>query len=363
MAIPRIKVWSAGEVLTATDLNNEINNITTSIIAEPFVASQAIDVNGQLLILDANGDTLLDASTDNVIDVTIAGQDDFRFQANHFRALAGSDITLDDGNLTLTLGDITMTSGRILTTKGATIASSFSMVIPTDANSFDVSGVTTITSFTTTQAGAMFYARFTGAGLNITHNATSMISPWGRDYHTVPNEVLCFFSLGSGNYQFWSMNGPKERVGVTIEGNTAAAPAGYLDEETTVSRTTYAGLFAEIGTTFGIGDGSTTFDLPATKGRTIINVDGSLTRITAASTNGANADTLGGVGGAETHTLTIAQLAAHTHNIPTGGTLTAGGLNANGGAVTTDQVTESTGSGSAHSNTQPWMAKKKFIRF
>lgn len=46
-----------------------------------------------------------------------------------------------------------------------------------------------------------------------------------------------------------------------------AAPSGWLKADgTAVSRTTYASLFAAIGTTFGVGDGSTTFNLPDLRG-------------------------------------------------------------------------------------------------
>ena len=46
-----------------------------------------------------------------------------------------------------------------------------------------------------------------------------------------------------------------------------AAPAGYLKADgTAVSRATYAALFAAIGTTFGVGDGATTFNLPDLRG-------------------------------------------------------------------------------------------------
>ena len=111
MAITRVKSWTAGEVLTANDLNNEFNNVTNNALIEPVVLTQQFDVNGQLLLLDADGDTLLDASTNNVVDVTIGGADDFRFAANSFTALSGSSITLDSGNLTLTSGALTVTDG------------------------------------------------------------------------------------------------------------------------------------------------------------------------------------------------------------------------------------------------------------
>jgi microcystin-dependent protein len=49
-----------------------------------------------------------------------------------------------------------------------------------------------------------------------------------------------------------------------------AAPTGYLEADgTAVSRTTYAALFAVTGTTFGVGDGSTTFNLPDLRGEFI----------------------------------------------------------------------------------------------
>ena len=55
---------------------------------------------------------------------------------------------------------------------------------------------------------------------------------------------------------------------------TASAPTGYLlCDGTAVSRTTYAGLYAVIGTTYGIGDGTTTFNLPNMKGRVPVGYD------------------------------------------------------------------------------------------
>jgi phage-related tail fiber protein len=49
-----------------------------------------------------------------------------------------------------------------------------------------------------------------------------------------------------------------------------AAPIGYLEASgAAVSRTTYAALFAVVGTTFGSGDGSTTFNLPNLRGEFI----------------------------------------------------------------------------------------------
>jgi microcystin-dependent protein len=106
------------------------------------------------------------------------------------------------------------------------------------------------------------------------------------------------------------------------------------------------------------------------RGRVPIGVDtmGGLdaNRITSASTNGANADTLGGAGGTEIHTLTTAEMPAHTHT-ERNNTTTAGAGNsfavatATATIVNNDLATGSTGGGGAHSNTQPWVAYNYII--
>jgi microcystin-dependent protein len=93
----------------------------------------------------------------------------------------------------------------------------------------------------------------------------------------------------------------------------AAAPTGWLlCDGTAVSRTTYADLFAAIGIVYGAGNGTTTFNVPDGRGRTLI---GSGTGDAADAT----AHALGSKTGTETHTLTTAQLAAHSHGITDAG--------------------------------------------
>lgn len=92
-----------------------------------------------------------------------------------------------------------------------------------------------------------------------------------------------------------------------------AAPNGWLVcDGAAVSRTTYAALFAIIGTTWGAGDGSTTFNLPDLRGRALVGRDptGTVLPSWAAS--------VGGKGGSQTVTLTTAQLPAHNHSASTG---------------------------------------------
>ena len=81
----------------------------------------------------------------------------------------------------------------------------------------------------------------------------------------------------------------------------ATAPGGWLlCQGQTVSRTTYAALFTAISTTYGTGNGSTTFNVPDFRGRTPVGLDSSQTEF----------DTLGEAFGAKTHTLVSAELAS-----------------------------------------------------
>jgi microcystin-dependent protein len=99
-------------------------------------------------------------------------------------------------------------------------------------------------------------------------------------------------------------------------GSSAPNTAFALPFGQAISRTTYASLFALIGTTFGVGDGSTTFSLPDLRGRAIFGLDNmggsAASRITVAGGN-FNGTTLGATGGAENHALTQAEMPSHTH--------------------------------------------------
>lgn len=108
-------------------------------------------------------------------------------------------------------------------------------------------------------------------------------------------------------------------TGAVLDFAGTTAPEGWLlCYGQAVSRETYANLFAIIGTTFGAGNGSTTFNLPDCRGRVGAGKDDmggtAASRLTTAgaSINGA---TLGASGGAQTHALTAAQNAQHSHGV------------------------------------------------
>lgn len=114
---------------------------------------------------------------------------------------------------------------------------------------------------------------------------------------------------------------------------TTTAPSGWLlANGDAISRTTYSSLFSAIGTTYGTGNGSTTFNLPDLRGRlpmgsgTGVGLNASGTGVTSGTAMTARA--LGAWFGEETHLLTTAELASHTHaNTVSGGT--TGAMNSN----------------------------------
>lgn len=86
---------------------------------------------------------------------------------------------------------------------------------------------------------------------------------------------------------------------IEIFAGSTAPPGWLICDGTAVSRDTYSALFNVIGTTYGAGDGSTTFNLPNLQGRVPIGV--------------SSGHALGTTGGAETVTLDTTMIPAHTH--------------------------------------------------
>lgn len=142
----------------------------------------------------------------------------------------------------------------------------------------------------------------------------------------------------------------------------SSAPTGWLlCDGSAVSRTTYADLFAIIGTVYGAGNGSTTFNLPNSKGRAIVARDSAQTEF----------DVVGETGGAKTHTLIIAEMPAHTHPVPngvSGGTPLNPGNNIgvqytdNDAGATALKINTSAGGGGAHNNLQPYLVMNHIIK-
>lgn len=184
--------------------------------------------------------------------------------------------------------------------------------------------------------------------------------------------------------------GTKDVGDVFATGRSTAPGGSVLCYGQAISRTTYADLFSAIGTTFGVGNGTTTFNVPDLRGRTIAGKDdmgGSAASRLTGQSGGITGTGLGNTGGAEIHQLTSAQNGSHTHTSSltvtgtfsgssdantvqasgTSGAVAAGGsftapynspsyITVSGTITgTASGTTGSSGSGAAHNNVQPTM--------
>ncbi|MGC1378031.1 MAG: tail fiber protein, partial [Anaerolineales bacterium] len=111
--------------------------------------------------------------------------------------------------------------------------------------------------------------------------------------------------LDSINGRLKDVTGYVAPVGTIVMYAGATAPQGWLlADGSAVSRAAYPDLFTAVGTTFGNGDGSATFNLPDLRGRA-----------TFGKTASGTFQTLGATGGAETHSHTVT-IADHAHYLP-----------------------------------------------
>jgi microcystin-dependent protein len=196
-----------------------------------------------------------------------------------------------DADLTLTANNGAIDQSRsavLVVTSSFSLTATRNIIAPASA-----SKVYIIKNSTTgVQSIQIKYA--TGTGVLIPNGTTATVYGDGTNFYSASSS-----GIPTGAIQMWS---------------TVSAPIGFLIcDGSAISRTAFAELFSVVGTTFGAGDGSTTFNLP---------------NYTNRMPYGA---AIGTTGGADTTTLITANLPSHTHtfSVTTSGSGTTAGQNAN----------------------------------
>ena len=246
---------------------------------------------------------------------------------------------------------------------------------PTSVDTFTANSITTsilaATDVSTTTLTATSIATSVVDASSITVTGITVTGNVSASAITVSGNVSATEFYGDGS-NLTGIGGVLP-TGTVVPYAGTSEPSGYLFcYGQQISRTTYSDLFSAVGTTYGVGDGSTTFNLPDLRGRVVAGQDdmggSSANRLTGAS-GGVNGDVLGAAGGDEGHQLTAAELAAHTHgagsyetsSIP-GGSGEGGDFvfetfnDANQSSSTTLSVSGSSGSvgsDAEHNNVQP----------
>ena len=146
-------------------------------------------------------------------------------------------------------------------------------------------------------------------------------------------------------------------IGAIIPYPNDIIPEGFLEcNGQAVSRTTYDTLFDIIGTAFGSGDGSTTFNLPNIKGKTLVGLD----------SNDSDFNAIGKTGGEKSHTLTVEEMPSHNHawkyksSAQSGSsTWNSAGSDSTGSA---SDIIGNTGGNQPHNNLQPYVVTNFIIK-
>jgi len=257
-------------------------------------------------------------------------------------------------------GTPTSPSWVILLNGGSSIASS--SITGTVAVANGGTGLNAITPFApvfggTTNSGPLQSASDNGtSGQVLTSNGSNQLP----SFQSIPTSPLQL-PIGST---------------ISFSGATLPESSGYLFcDGSAVSRSTYANLFSVIGTNYGSGDGSTTFNLPDLRGRSVVG---------AGQGNGLTNRNLANTGGEETHTLSLVEMPGHNHDIydpghshiydkpythetavsMTTSTSSSGNSYSNSTNQSLTGITIGyTGSGQAHNNMSPFISLNYIIKY
>jgi microcystin-dependent protein len=263
---------------------------------------------------------------------------------------------------------------KVGATNASLVASAAASAASADAAAASASSASTSASTATTQAGIATTkaaeAAASAAGVNLPSiiatdtGSLVQVNAAGTGYDKLAPGTSGKFLMSNGadaalSYEDTPLEVP---IGTSIDFCGTDLQDNFIATDgAAISRTTYAALFTAIGTTWGVGDGSTTFNVPLFERRTTVGSGGSGT--------GTLGNAVGNVGGAETFTQTTSTMPSHNHPGSNVAAVLGTGTN-NGNSNLGDVATylqagsiASQGSGTAHTIMQPSAVVYKQIRY
>jgi len=301
-------------------------NLFTIIRAREDTTAKSFNA-GSRVELRVTAQSVLDAVTTNLTSVTLVS---FGVTAT------ASELNVLDG-ITSTTAELNLLDGAIITTSELNIldgvtasANDINKLVGLNATTAELnklSGVTATPSdinklsgltASTAELNKLAGATLTTAELNKLTGVTATTAEINKLAGvTVTTAEINRLAGVTSNIQTQINSFATFPAGSVISFAGATAPVGWLlCDGAAVSRTTYATLFTAIGTTYGAGNGSTTFNLPDMRGRVAAGKDdmgGTAANRLTGTSGGVDGLTLGSAGGLETHALTTAQMPLHGH--------------------------------------------------
>jgi microcystin-dependent protein len=291
-----------------------------------------------------DGDTIVSAAFLDRIQEIQAG-----LAINAALSISGTSVVLNAGSgnevcsMTIDERFRYIESAQTISFSGTDSAGSYS-IWATTSNTDSSPGFTIVKTSGVTAPTADNYRRIGSVSWDGTNTLSNLLQIAGYDkhgyMHTLAGDPLPVASVSSaqivdGTIAVADLASAVQDLlvpaGTVLPFCGASAPSAYLlCDGSAVSRATYATLFSVLSTTYGAGDGSTTFNLPDLRGRVVAGKDNMGGSAASRLSNIVSGSSLGASGGVERHTLSSSEsgMPGHSTQGDGGHTHSVGGVSA-----------------------------------
>ena len=270
MALARVKSWSSGEILYATDLNAEFDSILSNALSLVSPITGTLDLNGNELVLDLDADTSITADTDDQIDFRMAAADQIVWSTSVMAFNEqGADINFrveSDTNVNAFFLDAGLFTG--VGAIGLAAAATDAAVVLIDNPALTATANTNVAKLRLENTAAITVP----AGTTAIASALSIDEPNLTATGTITVAATVYIEAapteGSSNYALWIDAGDARFDGDILAGSTTinlvnatATTVNFAGAATTLTMGAATATTTIHGTTVAIGEntGTTTF--------------------------------------------------------------------------------------------------------